>query len=122
MGREFNTYKDNSLYASTPPLEALRAIVSHAATRTRSGSMRELIVNDISRAYFYAPATISFFVELPAEDTEAMPAEVGRLNVCLYGIRDAAKQRQEALSKHLNELGFVRGNGHPAVYTHPVRG
>ena len=83
--------------------------------------MRELMVNGISRAYFYAPAKRSLFIELPAEDTDAMPGEVGRLNACLYGIRDAAKQWQEALSKHLNELGFRRWKGHPAVLTHPER-
>ena len=54
VGREFNTYKDDSLYAATPPLEALRAIVSQAATNTRRGERQELMVNDISRAYFYA--------------------------------------------------------------------
>ena len=32
VGREFNTSKDDSLYAATPPLEALRLIVSYAAT------------------------------------------------------------------------------------------
>ena len=76
VGREFNTYKDDSLYAATPPLEAFRAIVSHAATRTRRGRMRELMVNGISRAYVHAPAKRSLFIELPAEDTDAMPGEV----------------------------------------------
>ena len=32
VGREFNMPKDDSLYAATPPLEALRLIVSYAAT------------------------------------------------------------------------------------------
>ena len=32
VGREFNTSKDDSLYVATPPLEALRLIVSYAAT------------------------------------------------------------------------------------------
>ncbi len=31
-GRELNTYKDDSVYAATPPLEAMRIIVSCAAT------------------------------------------------------------------------------------------
>ena len=82
VGREFNTAKDDSLYASTPPIEALRVIVSHAATfrkggRTKGsyqgGRRRELMVNDVSRAYFYAPATRALFIELPEEDEEARP-------------------------------------------------
>ena len=32
VGNEFNTYADDSLYASFPPLEALCLIVSRAAT------------------------------------------------------------------------------------------
>ena len=32
VGTEFNSLKDDSLYAATPPLEALMLIVSYAAT------------------------------------------------------------------------------------------
>ena len=128
VGRDFNTYKDDSLYAATPPLEALRLIISHAATVRGGGQghgkvgYRELMVNDVSRAYFYAPATRSLFIELPEEDVEAGEGEVGRLNVCLYGTRDAAREWQQTLSRHLEGLGFKRGVGHPAVFFHPMRG
>ena len=90
VGREYNTYKDDSLYAATPPLEALRIIISHAATIRRSAGRghghgreekRELMINDVSLAYFYAPATRSLFIELPKEDGEAQEGEVGRLDV-----------------------------------------
>ena len=96
VGREFNTHKDDSLYAATPPLEALRIIISNAATIDRGGGQgrerrKELMVNDVSRAYFYAPATRNIFIELPDEDEYAQEGEVGWLNVCLYGTRDAAR-------------------------------
>jgi len=76
VGREYNTHKDDSLYAATPPLEALRIIISNAATIERGGERgrerrRELMVNDVSRAYFYAPATRDIFIELPSEDEES---------------------------------------------------
>ena len=32
VGKEYRQGADDSLYASTPPLEAMRAILSHAAT------------------------------------------------------------------------------------------
>ena len=41
VGREFNTSKDDSLYAATPPIEALRIIVSHAATIKGGGKQQE---------------------------------------------------------------------------------
>ena len=34
VAMEFNTHKVNGLYASTPPLEALKLLISDAATRT----------------------------------------------------------------------------------------
>ena len=55
--------------------------------------------NDVSRAYFYARATRDIYIELPEEDLEANQGEVGKLNLCLYGTRDAAKEWQETLSR-----------------------
>ena len=54
VGKEFNTYNDMSLYAATPPTEALRLILSLAATN-RNKSHYKIMTNDVSRAYFYAP-------------------------------------------------------------------
>ena len=63
VGKEFKTYADDSLYASTPPLEALRLIMSRAATD--DGTVRELMVNDVARAYFHAKCTRDIYIELP---------------------------------------------------------
>ena len=57
VGQEFNTGKDDELYASTPPLEALRFVVSTAATFTDSGIKRHVMINDVKRGYFYAKTT-----------------------------------------------------------------
>ena len=56
VGREFNVERDDSLYAATPPLEALRLILSYAATWAtgRDTRRRNVMVNDVRRAYFYA--------------------------------------------------------------------
>lgn len=117
-------YKDDSLHASTRPLEALRVILSDAATVENDQTdvtqcTREVTVNDVSRLYFYALATRSLFMKLPPEDEEASDGEVGRLNVCLYGTRDAARGCQRTLLEHLVELGFVRGRG--GKYSQPHR-
>ena len=54
VGRAFNTGKDDSLYASTPPLESLRLIIFWAATVKNNGigHASELTINDVWRAYF----------------------------------------------------------------------
>ena len=49
MGKEFRTCPDDALYASTPPLEVLKVILSRAAAVKASGTKREMIVNDLAR-------------------------------------------------------------------------
>ena len=124
VGREYNDCKDDSLYASTPPLEALRLIVSWAATVTKEGNGHdhELMINDVRRAYFYAKASRDLFVELPDEDLRKKPGLIGRLKLCLYGTRDAAKSWQATLTEHLLKIGFKKGRGHVSVFHHPERG
>ena len=120
VGKEFKTYADDSLYASTPPLEALRLIVSRASTN--DGTNRQLMINDVRRAYFYAKATRDIFIELPAEDDEFGKGDlVGKLNLCLYGTRDAALNWQDTPSQHLIENGFTRGIGFPSVFRHEAK-
>ena len=124
VGREYNDGKDDTLYASTPPLEALRLIVSWAATvkGSKKEHCHELMINDVRRAYFYAKASRNLFVELPDEDPRKAAGLVGRLKLCLYGTRDAAKSWQRTLTDHLLSIGFVRGRGHVSVFHHVEKG
>ena len=63
VGREFNVYKDDTLYASTPPLEGLRCVLSYAATIVPDVEERRCVmVNDVRRAYFYAKARIYIYI------------------------------------------------------------
>ena len=122
VGQEFNTGKNDELYASTPPLEALRFVISSAATFSKSKIQRHVMINDVRRAYFYAKTHRDIYVELPAEDTEGSKDQLGKLNLSLYGTRDAASNWQKHLTKHLEEIGFISGIGHPSVYHHKARG
>lgn len=51
VAHDLNTTIDNTLYASTPPLEALRVIISHAATTDPSApdQRRGPTMNDVRR-------------------------------------------------------------------------
>ena len=66
--REFNIGRDDALYASIPPLEALRLIVSHAATHQEHRQRRMLMMHDVRRAYFYVKIQRDVYIELPKED------------------------------------------------------
>ena len=61
-----------------------------------------LMINDVSRAFFEAPATRDICVEIPAEDmtdADRRHDKVGRLRMSLYGTRDAAMNWQEEVAR-----------------------
>ena len=70
VAMEFNTAPDPSLFAPTPPLEAMRYLLHRAAT-IRPGQAQCVMTVDIKRAYFNALATREVYVEIPAEDRVA---------------------------------------------------
>ena len=89
VGKEFATGVDASLYAGTPPLEALKLIIGEAANEKHAGM--HIMLSDVNRAYFHASAERELYVEIPREDPDWSPDAIGRLNLALYGTRDAAK-------------------------------
>ena len=61
VGQEFATHRDDALYASTPPLEALRLIISSAASG-ENRTKKQIMICDVRRAYFYAKATRDLYI------------------------------------------------------------
>jgi hypothetical protein len=127
---QYNLCKDAELFAATPPLEALRFLISAAATsrkrtgqgkagRARRAGQRKLLFIDARRAYFNAVSTTLTYVELPEEDAD--PGMCGMLNKCMYGTRDAAKRWEETYTQHLLDLGFKQGRASPCCFTHSTR-
>ena len=103
VGKEFNNETMEGIFAGTPPLEAMRALIHEAATLRKGQTMRSkvVMVNDVSRAFFEAPAVRQVCVELPEEDyTQAgrIADNVGHLKMSLYGTRDAAMNWQEGVA------------------------
>ena len=80
------------------------------------------MINGVRRAYFYAKAKWDIYIEVPTEDPESGPNVLGKLELCLYGARDAAKSWQDTLSDQLEGCGFRRGAGHPSVLNHAEKG
>ena len=76
------------LCAATPPLEFVNYLISRCASRHRRSKPSRFMIQDISKAYFFAPAARDIFIEFPPEDAE--PGMVGQLEKSLYGTRDAA--------------------------------
>ena len=72
VAKEFNDGAGEGLFASTPPLEALRFLISEAATERGREDWEDkvIMVNDVVRAFFEAPMRRDICVELPAEAGE----------------------------------------------------
>ena len=83
-------------------------IMSRAATD--DGTARELMVNDVARAYFHAKCTRDIYVKLPEEDTEpGDEGKCGRLKISMYGTRDAALNWSLEYGDTLRAAGYVQG-------------
>ena len=120
VAKEYNDGVDPNMFAATPPIEALRYLLSKAATHGEGKQC--IMLNDVSRAFFNAKVTREVYVQLPAEDLEPGDKDlVGKLNLCLYGTRDAAMHWQECVADQLAKSGFIRSKAYPSLYYHPSR-
>jgi hypothetical protein len=109
--KEIATYKSDDFFAATPPLEALRLLLSMAAS---SGHHVKVEVLDARKAHLHAFAKRTVFVQLPPEVGE--PGYCARLVRCLYGTRDAPKCWEAFLAEQLVALGFARGRASSCCY------
>ena len=123
----------DSVFAPTPPLEALRTVISFAVTQyegekkktwaPESEDRMQLSFIDISRAYFNAHVDPSepTFVELPPE-AGAPAGTCGRLCRHMYGTQKTAEGLQEEYSCTLRECGFEQGRACPCLFVHKKPG
>ena len=117
VAREIKTDVRPDLFAATPPLEAMKLILS---LLTSGNKGEKLMVNDDSRAFFCAPARRQVFVELPTEDPDH-GSVIGELNYSMYGTRDAAQNWGEECAETMVHAGFKRGLASPCTFYHPTR-
>ena len=61
------------------------------------------MVQDVKKAFFYAPATRDVYVKLPLE--RAQPGMCAKLPKSLYGTRDAAPNWSQAYFDVLEGMG-----------------
>lgn len=126
VAKEVNRGHGDEMLAGTPPLEAKKALFS-LAMASISGK-KELLGREenallfivIRRAYFQAPAQRPVYVHLPAK-FKCPPGHCARLNVSMYGTRDAAANWEANYSQHLKDNGFTQGLSSPCVFHHEQR-
>ena len=135
VARDIKILGEKGIFALTPPLEALRTVLS-AAVADWKGAKEKHIRNpesehrtqiafiDVSRAYFNAkrdPDADPVYVDLPHEDPDKARDMVGLLLVHLYAGRAAADGWHCEYSGLLEDLGFVKGDASACIFRHPVK-
>ena len=122
VGCELNLEKRLDLFAATPPLESLRMICFICASNQKRNNPFRMLSIDVKRAYFYAKATRSVYIEIPIEDWQpGDEGKVGKLELSLYGTRDAAQNWATEYTNTLKELGFKTGAASPCNFKHSSR-
>lgn len=104
---------DLAFYAATPPLEAIRMLLSkHAHAKHGGATDIKLNFRCIKKAYFNALSTHEVYARVPRE-LGIPPGTIGKLKRCCYGTRDAGMLWEEAYSKKLAAAGSTRGRASP---------
>ena len=112
-----------AIFAATPPLDTLRAVVAKAAERRNArGQSLFLQLIDISRAHFYAEAVRDVYIQLPRGDPRHGEADLcGKLRRTMYGTLDAAEQWAIHYTSVLTRAGFRQGVSSPCHFWHEAR-
>ena len=114
--REFKSDDRPDLYAGTPPLEALKAIISVAANNKNTFSIMHI---DVPRAYFHAKAQRPVLIRLPVEDRMGADAgKVGLMKKNMYGTRDAASNWKRDWQGHVQKWGLQLGLSSKNLFHH----
>lgn len=133
VARDIRPAGVEAIFAPTPPLEALRAVLSLACTKLEgdhdkysdasSEDPMQVSLVDVSRAYFNARTDPAHpvFVQLPPEHEAYSSGMCGQLLRHMYGTQQAADGWQQEYSRTLAELGFVQGLASPCVFCHATR-
>ena len=112
VGRELKLDSRLDFFAASPPLEAIRIICSLCANNQYGQQPHRIMTLDVKRAYFYARSRRPVYIEIPIEDFEPGGEHmVGRLNLSLYGTRDAAQNWTREYTEFLGKYWFQVRSG-----------
>ena len=113
---EYEKLEPSDVFSAMPPVESLKALVSHVMTERvdKRGQILVLAVFDVSRAHFYGVCERDVYVGPPAELHR--PGLVAKLNKTMYGTQDASNAWQKLWGEHLRNNGFELGASNPALY------
>ena len=116
------------VFSATPPLECIRMQCSLFMSlprktlgddRTQDVVLRFL---DISRAHPHCPMRRDVYSRLPQEHPDAKdPTKCGKLEMTLYGARDAGQNFELTVYEVMTDTGAIRGETNSCTYRHEQR-
>ena len=121
VAAEINTHAQAGIYAGTPPIEAMRHVISKAATGVNRLSKR-LMVIDVKRAYFFAKATRECRGAARGDQHGVGRAHVlapQPLHVRYSGCRTQLVRREQ---QHIGVIRFCAGGQQPMLVPSPGTG
>ena len=121
MAKQFKGSDSEEWFAATPPIEALRSLISH----TTSGPKKKaLMVCAVSRAFFYAPVQHEIYVELCEEAKKTVEDNnmCAKLRMSMYGLRPPLKIGKRKFKKRWPHSVSQWVRLHPVLFCHPQRG
>jgi len=113
-GRDFD-----ETWATVPSSATTRALFAVAAAKDW-----EVHHVDVKTAFLNAKMDMEMYIKLPDGTEPGEAHEVFRLNIALYGTKQAGRLWGITLDKELKAMGAVRSKVDPCLYTwsHPVHG
>ena len=92
------------MFAGTPPLYIIRAILSIFATQDNHLE-NKLMILDVKGAFLYGEAKREIYIQLPIEDRMSHTGRyLGKLNKAMYGTRDAPQIWQEVVEGKMRSI------------------
>ena len=121
---EVNKTGENNdhFYASTPPLEAKKAMFNRYANTARLGKLPlRLSFIDVRKAYFNGIPKRNVYMSLPKE--LGLPSHfVAKQVRCVYGTRDAGAIWEDCYRNALEDMGFISGVASPCCFVRKTNG
>ena len=118
VAREIKQKGTDSYFAGTPPLALVRYVISRAATLSKTGKRRQLMVLDAKRAFLHADALTETYVKPPhLRDTGRMLAAEE-----MY-VRHAPRSGRMAtlVQKVGADIGLLCSSNCPCAFGHALR-
>ena len=115
VAKQFKGSDSEEWFAATPPIEALRALISHT---TNGPKKKALMVYDVSRGFFYVPVQHEIYVELCEEVKKTVEDDniCAKLRMSMYETKAAAQNWQKEVQETMATLGFSIGKASPVLF------